>query len=50
MYGLVMENFTSYLIQKYGEEAWDNIRRLSNIDNATFSVHTVRKDFVFVNQ
>ena len=36
-----MQNFTGYLIHKYGEEAWDNIRRLANIDNATFSVHTV---------
>ena len=41
MYGLIMSNFTGYLIQKYGEEAWDNIRRLSNIDNATFAVHQV---------
>ena len=45
MYGLIMANFTGYLIHKYGEEAWDNIRRLSNIDNATFSVHQVFKPY-----
>ena len=48
MYGLVMQNFTGYLIHKYGEEAWDNIRRLANIDNATFSVHTVSKDYCII--
>ena len=26
---------------KYGEEAWDNVRRLSNIDSPTFSIHQV---------
>ena len=41
MYGLIISNFTGYLIHKYGEDAWDNIRRLSNVDNATFSVHQV---------
>ena len=39
MYGLILSNFSGYLIQKYGEEAWDNIRRLANIDNATFTMH-----------
>ena len=42
MYGLVMENFTRYLVHKYGEDSWDNIRRLCNVDTATFSVHQVR--------
>ena len=45
MYGIIIANFTAYLIHKYGEEAWDNIRRLSNIDNATFSVHQVFKPY-----
>ena len=31
----------SLLQVKYGEEAWDNIRRLSNIDSPTFSIHQV---------
>jgi len=41
MYGLILCNFTSYLQHKYGEDAWDNIRRLTNIDTPTFSVHKV---------
>lgn len=41
MYGLILNNFVSYLQHKYGEEAWDNIRRLANIDTPTFSVHQV---------
>ena len=41
MYGLILSGFSSYLIHKYGEDAWDNIRRLANIDNATFTVHQV---------
>ena len=27
MYGLIVSNFSVYLIHKYGEEAWDNIRQ-----------------------
>ena len=30
--------------QKYGEEAWDNVRRLANIDSPTFSIHQVMGD------
>merc|ERR1712227_73806 len=41
MYGLIFENFSGYIKVKYGEEAWDNIRRLSNIDSPTFSIHQV---------
>lgn len=41
MYGLILNNFVSYLQHKYGEDAWDNVRRLSNIDTPTFSVHQV---------
>merc|ERR1712123_531973 len=26
---------------KYGEDAWDNVRRLANIDTPTFSIHQV---------
>ena len=29
--------------QKYGEEAWDNVRRLANIDSPTFSIHQVMR-------
>jgi len=41
MYGLIFENFSGYIKVKYGEEAWDNVRRLSNIDSPTFSIHQV---------
>jgi guanylate cyclase len=43
MYGLILSNFTTYMKHKYGEEAWDNIRRLANIDTPTFSVHKVSR-------
>jgi len=41
MYGLIFENFSGYIKIKYGEEAWDNVRRLANIDTPTFSIHHV---------
>ena len=28
---------------KYGEEAWDNVRKMANIDTPTFSIHQVFK-------
>ena len=38
-----IDNKTKYFVQvKYGEEAWDNVRRLANIDTPTFSIHHVR--------
>ena len=39
MYGLIFENFSGYLKHKYGDEAWDQIRRLANLDSPTFSIH-----------
>ena len=42
MYGLICENVSAYITQKYGEDTWDNIRRLANIDSPTFSVHKER--------
>jgi hypothetical protein len=44
MYGLILNNFVCYLQHKYGEEAWDNMRRLANIDTPTFSMHKVNMD------
>jgi len=41
MYGLIFENFSGYIKVKYGEDAWDNVRRLANIDTPTFSIHHV---------
>ena len=28
---------------KYGDEAWDNVRKMANIDTPTFSIHQVTK-------
>ena len=38
-----MQHKKKYLFSqvKYGEEAWDNVRRLANIDTPTFSIHHV---------
>merc|ERR1712106_1006715 len=41
MCGLIFENFSGYIKVKYGEDAWDNVRRLANIDPPTFSIHQV---------
>jgi guanylate cyclase len=41
MYGLIISNFSVYLSNKYGEEAWENVRRLASIDTPTFAVHQV---------
>ena len=41
MYGLIFENFSGYIKIKYGEDAWDNVRRMANIDTPTFSIHQV---------
>ncbi len=46
MYGLILENFAAYLKHKYGEDSWDQVRRLANIDSPTFSVHTVKKYYL----
>ena len=42
MYGLICENVSSFIKHKYGDETWDSIRRLANIDSPTFSVHKER--------
>jgi guanylate cyclase len=53
MYGLIFENFSGYIKVtrpdlspprrqvKYGEEAWENVRRMANVDTPTFSIHQV---------
>jgi len=39
MYGLVCENVAAYIKVKHGKDAWENIRRLANIDTPSFSIH-----------
>ena len=41
MYGLIIENFSCYLKHKYGDEAWEQVRNLANLDSPTFSIHQV---------
>lgn len=41
MYGLVLENFSEYIKNVYGEDKWEEIRRRANVEHPSFSVHTV---------
>lgn len=41
MYGLLLENLAEYIKLNYGEDKWDEIRRLAGIDAPSFSVHQV---------
>ena len=38
MYGLFVSNFENYITLKYGQEAWNNIRILSNIGSIFFQL------------
>lgn len=40
MYGLIFENFSGYIKRQYGDDAWDNCRKLANVE-ANFDVHHV---------
>lgn len=44
MYGLIVENWTQYITAVYGEEKWEEIRRMANIDHTTFNTHSVYPD------
>ena len=41
MYGLLLENMAEYIKQVYGEDRWEEIRRLASVDQPSFSVHQV---------
>lgn len=41
MYGLLLENLAEYIKQVYGEERWEEIRRLAAVEQPSFSVHQV---------
>ena len=41
MYGLLLENMAEYIKQVYGEERWEEIRRLAAVEQPSFSVHQV---------
>jgi len=41
MYGLLLENLSEYIKKMYGEDRWEEIRRMANVDQPSFSVHQV---------
>ncbi|XP_034937770.1 soluble guanylate cyclase 88E [Chelonus insularis] len=41
MYGLILENMSEYIRQRYGEEKWEEIRRQAAVEQPSFSVHQV---------
>ena len=47
MYGLIFENFSGYVKIKYGEESWDQCRRLAGVETPTFGYHTVYPEQLF---
>ncbi|XP_046395212.1 soluble guanylate cyclase 88E-like [Ischnura elegans] len=41
MYGLLLENLSEFIKAAYGEDAWEEIRRLASVDQPSFSIHQV---------
>ena len=41
MYGLILENFSAYLKHKYGDDTWEQVRLLANVDSPMFFIHQV---------
>lgn len=41
MYGLILENMVEYIKKAFGEEKWEEVRRASQVDTPSFSVHQV---------
>jgi hypothetical protein len=41
MYGLLLEGLCDFIKQVYGEDRWEEIRRLCNVEQPSFSVHQV---------
>jgi guanylate cyclase len=39
MYGLLLENVSEYIKLEWGDEKWEEIRRLTGINTPSFSVH-----------
>lgn len=44
MYGLIFENLSQYVCSMYGVDRWDEIRRRSRVELASFSTHEVYPD------
>jgi len=41
MYGLLLESLACFIKEKYGEEKWEEIRRAANVEQTSFSTHSV---------
>ncbi|XP_054719005.1 soluble guanylate cyclase 88E-like [Uloborus diversus] len=44
MYGLILENLSQYIISVYGEEKWEEIRKLANVTKGGFTTRQVYND------
>uniref|UniRef100_A0A2S2QF39 guanylate cyclase n=1 Tax=Sipha flava TaxID=143950 RepID=A0A2S2QF39_9HEMI len=44
MYGLLLENLSEYIKKMYGEDRWEEIRRMAQVEQPSFSVHQVYCD------
>lgn len=48
MYGLLLESITAYIKAKYGEEAWEEIRKEAEVEYHTFVTHRrYSEEFIF---
>ncbi|XP_071453162.1 soluble guanylate cyclase 88E-like [Hetaerina americana] len=41
MYGLLLENLSEFIKAAYGEDSWEEIRRMASVDQPSFSIHQV---------
>ncbi|KFM72111.1 Soluble guanylate cyclase 88E, partial [Stegodyphus mimosarum] len=44
MYGLILENLSQYVVSVYGDDKWEEIRKLANVRHGAFSTHQVYND------
>lgn len=44
MYGLLIENISQYIQERYGMDKWNEIRRLAQIEENSFNTHTIYPD------
>ncbi|XP_069133528.1 LOW QUALITY PROTEIN: soluble guanylate cyclase gcy-31-like [Argopecten irradians] len=41
MYGLLLEAIVDYIVDHYGEETWEHIRKTANLQQTTFATHRI---------
>jgi guanylate cyclase len=49
MYGLILENVCQYIKKTYGSQKWDEVRKLAEINDSTFSTHSIYPDYYMIN-